>query len=1297
MKKKRELFKILLIPILFIILAQGVLLFLTIYFSGIKTRLEENTISLDSHMVENSRVILENDMVEKWRSVYKESDQMTQQLAAVLEEHEADIRQFLSSDELQQEYLEHIFPEFVDTVQYNLTSGGFLILANENPVTEASAYHGFFVRDSDPQQKTASNTDLLMERGDKKLARSLSVSLDNAWTTDFFFEGNGKREADKFFYKPYMAAMENKDVSMETLGYWSMPFVLEDHYMDNHQMITYSVPLCYEGEIYGVFGVEISTAYLNTYFSIKDLNSSLNAGYALLCETGDGQYEKIIGKGALYDAVARDKNTLEMTQKSDSVLYEVNNAAIGKQKIYAIISPLSLYDNNVPYDDTNWVLCGFVTEDSVYGLGDSVYRQLLLAILIAGVIAAIFIFFLVRHITKPVYGLVESIRGGVEGIHGFQSSGILELDELHDVIENLTDTQKQVEDQLSEEKEKYRIAVESSQDMFFTYYKKQRKLEIVNSDGLDGVWDCSDHPEYIERDIYPEDKDRVYYAFQTGKKKQSIEFRMRLTLDEEYRWVNLSASVVRDTDGDSNRIVGCVHDIQQRKLLEEAQKKKQIYDATTSFYQLDRGLDAIQEARQKQPEGTLLITDIIGFGKINEQYGLVFGDLILQGLADYLVKACEDMQLSDVIYVRAGADEMILWIPGKKEIQAQAVIKMVRKDFSNIIHDEHMDLRFKCGMVQVEQFMAVWYSVMCAKRAVLAAKNGKTDIVNYETLSEEEKECEMDEHFNEIDSYEQLQQMNLASITLNLLDRGNCLEVVLDILAKKLGEEFQIRNFVITQFNREYLANHRFYEWQKTEVDEGWDGIQRCTGSQYQKFIDSTGMQKLQQLTEDGKEDAVFGQFVGKGTVLVYHMKDDGQYSGSLLFEGMDDSTLKKEEKLKCLNEISAIIQNRVNLQRHDLSAQAKSDFLARMSHEIRTPMNGIIGMTEIALKEGQTEERRIDCLKKIEGSSNYLLGLLNDILDMSKIESGKMRLINEKCNLRKMLSNLQPLMESKMAEKNLHFIQEIHLMNDWFLCDELRINQVLVNFLGNAVKFSDQGGRIWLTVQETCGIDGESKIYFAVRDEGIGIAKEKQQLIFQSFEQADDSKNSRRQGTGLGLAISNRLVHMMDSDIKLKSEPDQGSTFSFTVTLKVVSEQEVKVEMEDQTMDFTGKRVLAVEDNSLNMEIIRTLLEEEGMIVDEAYDGTEAVECMKNSSPGYYDLILMDIMMPVMNGLEATREIRNMQREDCKNIPIIAMSANAFDEDVKRSLASGMNAHLSKPINVKKLLETLNSILEEK
>ena len=356
--------------------------------------------------------------------------------------------------------------------------------------------------------------------------------------------------------------------------------------------------------------------------------------------------------------------------------------------------------------------------------------------------------------------------------------------------------------------------------------------------------------------------------------------------------------------------------------------------------------------------------------------------------------------------------------------------------------------------------------------------------------------------------------------------------------------------------------------------------------------------------------------------------------------------------------------------------------------------MNGIIGMTEIALKEGQTEEVRLDCLKKVKGSSKYLLGLLNDVLDMSKIESGKMKLVKDDFQLDKMIGELYPLLEAKFEEKSQKYHQEIHLVNQWFYGDALRLSQVLVNLLSNAVKYSGDHTEITLTVEETRLSDGLSKLQFAVKDHGIGVSEEDRQRIFRSFEQVDRSAVGQ-QGTGLGLAISNRLVHMMGGIIELESQIGEGSTFRFSITLKPVSAHHVKEEVSRVERDFTGVRVLVTEDNPLNREILQYILEDMGMSVENACDGKEAVDKFTASEKGYYDLIIMDIMMPVMNGLEAAHAIRTTDHPDHKKIPIIAISANAFDEDIRRSLASGMNAHLSKPIEVDKLRETLGKLLK--
>ena len=1296
MKKKKSLWNIFLIPILIIVFVQGAVPFLTLIFSGIRSNMENAVIGLDSHTVENRKVVLENDMIEQWSSVYKESDSLSSALTKVLSNHQMDMQGFMGSGKVQEEYLETVFYDMVEVLQYNSTSGIFLVLGNDGDTDSEGEYKGFWVRDSDPQTKTASRTDLLMERGSKVLSQNMSISLDTSWHTDFHFQGNGKRDADDFFYQPYITAENYVDsrTSMKNLGYWSKPFILEDFYKDNHKMITYSAPLVYDKTVYGVLGIEVGVNDLTKFFQVKDLDSDLNAGFALVVDHGNGNYEGIAGEGALYDAVSWDGSDFVLEEPVQENLRLVQGAAIGKQQIYGLVSNLELYSRNVPYEDTQWALCGFVTEDSVYGLISDVYERILGAILGSALMAVILVYFLVQYATEPVYHLVESVRGGVKGIHGFQESGIQELDELHKVIENLTDTQMQTENQLLEEKERYRIAVESSQDAFFTYKCKEKLLEIVNSKGNDGVWDCGKHPEFLDNDsIHPADKAKLVNAVKSSDGVLDVDFRLQHA-NGEFQWVNLSGSITFDENKERSRVVGCIHNVHQHKLLEQAQKRKQIYDSITSFYRLGSGLEVVETLCRDDPEGVLVLLEIQQFSKIDERYGLIFGDIILEQFAGLLAKRFQEDGLNGGIYIRAGADQMLVWLPVCTTGPIVRSVQGLEKDFGALTDEKHLSLSLKCGIAVTGSRNSLSEALEQTKTALTAARHGKQEIIFYEELSTEEKACAVDVAFAEVASLERLKEMTLSSIALNLFDRDGDTSVVLDILALKLQEKYHLTDIVITHFNGEYMVNNLLYCWKTWEKKDGWDGMVHCSEKQYQHFVETQEMQQLLTSGESIRKEPLIQPFASGRNDIVFHMTDNGQYSGSIVFQDIDQDVLEKKEECKCLEEISAIIQNRLNLERHDLSAKAKSDFLARMSHEIRTPMNGIIGMTEIALKDGQTEERRIDCLRKIEHSSEYLLGLINDILDMSKIESGKMRLIEEKCNLMEMIQGLRPLLEAKLNENNIQYIADIQLKNHWFLADSLRLNQVLVNLLGNALKYSKPDGHVWLTVRETEEEKGFSNLYFQVRDDGIGIAPEKQQLIFRQFEQADNSENARKQGTGLGLAISRRIVRMMDSDIKLESEPGKGSSFSFSVKLQPVSGEKTTVTSQPEEISFPGKRILVVEDNELNMEIICTILENYGIETEQAVNGKEAVRRMEESVPGYYDMIFMDIMMPEMDGLEATRTIRNLDRKDCKKIPIYAMSANAFDEDVKRSLASGMNGHLSKPVNLQVLEKTLQKVL---
>lgn len=377
---------------------------------------------------------------------------------------------------------------------------------------------------------------------------------------------------------------------------------------------------------------------------------------------------------------------------------------------------------------------------------------------------------------------------------------------------------------------------------------------------------------------------------------------------------------------------------------------------------------------------------------------------------------------------------------------------------------------------------------------------------------------------------------------------------------------------------------------------------------------------------------------------------------------------------------------------------KAKSAFLLSISHDIRTPMNAIIGFTNIALHQNTVSDIH-DSLEKVQKSSNHLLSLLNDVLDFTRIESGKVTISPEPVDITQLTDNVQAIMNGLLYTRDLKF--ELHReipKNSYVLADVVRIREVLVNLLGNAVKFTKDVGKITLDISSYPGADEKHIITrYVIRDNGIGMSEEFQKKLFDPFSQEDDA-NARTQykGTGLGMAITKKYVDMMGGSIAVESKKGVGSTFTVEIPLEL-AEQVIQSEQKQHLhRDLTGIHVLMAEDNDLNAELATIMLEDAGMTVTRASDGKEVVNLFKNHPRGTYDLILMDIMMPNMDGHQAAKAIRTLgiERSDAVTIPIIALSANAFIDDIQESLDSGMNDHISKPINMEELIDTITKYI---
>lgn len=376
------------------------------------------------------------------------------------------------------------------------------------------------------------------------------------------------------------------------------------------------------------------------------------------------------------------------------------------------------------------------------------------------------------------------------------------------------------------------------------------------------------------------------------------------------------------------------------------------------------------------------------------------------------------------------------------------------------------------------------------------------------------------------------------------------------------------------------------------------------------------------------------------------------------------------------------------------VASQFKSEFLARMSHELRTPLNAIIGMAAIA-KTAATREKVDASITEVEKASQHLLGVLNDVLDMSKIESGKFILAKEEFLFCPAMEEVASIIRQRCEDKNLEFITNIDLLPSYNVFgDKLRLKQVLINLLGNAVKFTGDGGKVSFLIDITDKGEQSLLANFEVSDTGIGISEEQQHKLFSAFEQADETIAVRFGGTGLGLSISQSLVGMMGGTITVKSALGEGSVFSFAIPLVKVDDNFKETPVDANIPDLSGKRILVVEDIEINRIILRELLAETNVKIDEADNGQEAIDKFSSSPEWTYDLILMDVQMPGIDGYEATRQIRLLPRLDARVVQIIAVTAHAYSEDIQHAFDAGMNSHLSKPINIQEIMKLLSEKL---
>lgn len=878
--------------------------------------------------------------------------------------------------------------------------------------------------------------------------------------------------------------------------------------------------------------------------------------------------------------------------------------------------------------------------------------------------------------------------------------------------------QTEMQNALREEKERYQIAMESSSDTIFEYDINEDVCIFFGSI-INGKKTAGSRMELgnFESKIltgemfHYQDIDKALQFF-SGEKTEPFETRYRIKQEDgivKYIWLSLKGSVIYE-QGRPVKVIGTTRNIQARKEQEWKKLEESNRDKLTGLYTEDCGKMLIEQyltAKPKMEECEFYLIGIDRFQQLNDVYGYMFADTILVEVADII----RNIANSGDITIRLGGDEFILFQKNSNSLKAERTAQEIIKRVKNVYAGENEEVSISCSIGRASTVVFNSYEQML-KYAHLAFSyvkdNARGKQANYINISDEIEEMMDHPGFNEREISEiidtnTIKEDDIISFAFGILEKTKDLKSAINVLLARISKKYNLSNVFILESDYDYLCFKITYQWDAPNKKYDEQSVYRME--------DKKSMEKLiEAFDKDGSLEVASGEkqrFLGAAKEekeflltkahLVYAIYEEGMFKGAMDFASADANRKWTTEEKHIFKEISKIISTHISRVNADTASKAKSEFLSRMSHEIRTPMNAIIGMTDIAMSVIDNKERTLDCLHKIDTSTKYLLSLINDILDMSRIESGKMKISNEKFDLTKLIEELDVLIRPQTEVKGLDFEIETDYHTPYLIGDELRISQVLINLLGNALKFTPEGGTVTLGMHEVLFEKDLSAICFSVKDTGIGINEENINRIFEAFEQEEADTAHKYGGTGLGLAISNNLVKLMGGNLTVESEENKGAEFFFTLTFPIYDAPVEEEEKELEKISFEGKQILVVEDNELNAEIVQTILEMEGCVVTLAENGKKAVDIYQKEDAYHFDCILMDIRMPVMNGMEATRCIRTSDKEDARTVPIVALSANAFDEDTKKSIECGMNGHLAKPINVDMLYEVLQKVLQHR
>ena len=1314
---KSSLFTKILVPTIIVLLFQVVLISLVLAANGTIASLEKSATNSLFRNAENRSITLENMMVHTWSNL----DKLEGDVTALVSEHGAGDTPFSLREE-KQALLDSISDSLLYTLRTTSTTGVFMFFIDEASDDKAEML-GLYYRDFNPSMTPTDYSDILLEKGPAAIARRHSIPLSSLWSELYTIDADYPATFESIAL-PYQAAIKNPELGSKDLALWGDAHYLDPHSkLDSNTCITYTRPLIMNGTPIGVIGVEVQLEHLKKYFPSNDLGDM--GGYMLLrynegeesssynCTVGaaTGSYIKRLGDYGSRVSLTRTQDIHIYTTPTD--IFVPTTAAL---------QSLKLYSSNAPFSDRQWGLAALLPDSVLFENSKKISNGIFSSSLIALGLGCILLVFAIRMATKPLLSIASQIKNAPSEDLVINNTNTYEVNLLCDTINEMKRKGRDIENALREEGERYMLALESAIDTFIEYdlVNDRFRIYFFIEENQKQVLSSKTFPNFIKDaridDICHPADIREFEAVLCGGRIEICEMRLKTTLfpddssarkDSDYYWFSFHAVQIRGESKTLEKTIGSATNITEEKLREFAKLEASRRDITTGVYNRDYGelllSNHLQNPLAKAGDACLVAIAIDRFEDFKAYYGRIFSAALLREIGHELLALKPLLK-----HVIRWSNAEFIAILSKRDVDA--FLSALEAISLRVYHGENAELTLSLhsGLVVCGANFNIDSGLKQAFTALYTAKStGKPSLVYEDSmqLTLGSALMRMDDTPIEFD----IKKESIVGFTFSLFEQTNDIKSAMRMLIKILGELFNLDQVVVCEYDQDFGTNRMINQWTSGIIPAYSSELNHIDHSDFENFtglLNEMGILLFNAATArdystGARQLLCLGQEETSFCALCCAMYDGSAHTGRIMFISADENRWLSETEIFSLYEVTKIICTRLNLEKSNSASRAKSEFLSKMSHEIRTPMNAIIGLTRIAKESEKNPSQVKNCLDKIDSSAKHLLSLINDVLDMSRIESGKLRIEKRSFSLSGLVSYIDTLMRPQFDEKGLAFIVTSEIPQAFVSGDEQKLRQVLINLIGNALKFTPAGGTVTLEVSQQL-LPGRAACLcrFKVSDTGVGIGKDEQNHIFDAFEQsaAANAAAGNPQGTGLGLAISNSFISAMGSRIELNSAAGEGSEFSFAVEIQcdsAASEGTAASKPAALPADlFKGKRALVVDDNDINLEIAAFILEDIGFSCEIAKDGREAVDQFLSSAPGYYDVIFMDISMPVMDGLTATREIRKrIDRSDARSLPIIAMTANAFSEDTKKSIDAGMNAHVAKPIDVDFLYQTLQNL----